>query len=153
VRFGLHDERHQPLVYLSCPPQVTLRGYIQVVSQVPSHNIVLQGQDAQDSIRRNSPIFSQPIDEPIECPNPRFSDVTRLRRPTSFHVEDLFSRESRRTPSSTGPALLVFLLDLSSTASTLVLRCKRLVANKSCARGTLQVRELCIKAVRKTIKG
>jgi hypothetical protein len=111
------------------------------------------GEDAQDSIRRSSPMFSQPIDEPIECPKPRFSDVTRMRRPTCFRLEDLFSPKPRKTPSSTGPALLDSLLSLSSTASTLVLRCESLVANKSCARGTLQVRELCIKAVRKAIKG
>jgi len=68
---------------------------------------------------------------------------------------ELINRDSRILSSSTGPATrsVVPLVDLSSTASTLELSCESLVANKSCARGTLQVRELCIKAVRKAKRG
>jgi hypothetical protein len=86
------------------------------------------------------PLFSQPSDEAF------FNVVTR-RSPCS-DLEEFVSRNLSASPP-TGPALLVPFLDLSSTVSTLELRCESLVANISCARGTLQVRELCIKAVRK----
>jgi hypothetical protein len=91
------------------------------------------------------PKFSHSRDELIVFPKSPFS-VTRLLRPA-----DPVSRDPK--PSSTGPALLVPLVDLSSTVSTLELSCESLVANISCARGTLQVRELCIKTVRKAKRG
>lgn len=93
-------------------------------------------------------MFSEPRDEEvIERLFDRLNVDTRLRRPTCLSLEDFVSRAP--SPPSTDPALPVPLVDTSSTASTLELRCEGLVATVRCARGTLQVRELVIKAVRK----
>jgi hypothetical protein len=107
--------------------------------------LVTEDTIAQDTIRRRvipQPLFSQPIDEAL------FLVVTLLCRPLCRDLDEFVSRNLSASPP-TGPALLIPLLDLSSTVSTLEPRCESLVANISCARGTLQVRELCIKAVRK----
>ena len=106
---------------------------------------------AHDSLRRRvnpHPMFSLP-NELIERLTSRFNDRTPLRRPNCLSLPDLINRDLR-TPS-TDPARVNPSLGLE-TSSTLELRCENLVANISCARGTLQVRELCIKAVRKAVR-
>jgi hypothetical protein len=90
-------------------------------------------------------VFSQPNDLP-------FNDVTCKRRPSCLGLEDFVNRDLE-TPPPTGPVSLIPLLDTSPTASMLELRCESLVANISCARGILQVRVLCIKAIKKAKRG
>lgn len=134
---------------LSCTPSNPPRSHIQErhtksnpkVCEVSSCCYI-----AQDSVQRLRPMFSEPRDDAqlIERLFDLLNVDTRLRRPTCLVFRD--------TPS-TGPASPLPLLDLSSTVSTLDLRCEGLVATVRCARGTLQVRELCIKAVRKAKRG
>lgn len=107
---------------------------------------------AHDSLQRRvkpHPKFSLP-NETIERLTSRFTDRTPLRRPNCLSLKDLIIRDLR-TPSP-DPASLIPLPGLATMSLMLELRCESLVANKSCARGTLQVRELCIKAVRKAVR-
>lgn len=111
---------------------------------VPSLEIMLiQDHDSVERRVRPHPTCSLAIQE-------RFAsilhDSTPLRRPNCLSLQDLINRELR-TPSRDPVSL--FSLPGLMTFSKLVVCCESLVATERCARGTLHVRELCIKTVRK----
>jgi hypothetical protein len=162
-KIELH-ERHQPLVYLSSlatnPQLETIsrrRGECPYQNPFPKERTCEEACCHRDIV---TPSLKTPAPHALINPQSVFSqssdllfnDVTCKRRPTCLSLEDFVSRDLETTPS-TGPALLAPLLDSSSTASMLELRCESLVANISCARGILQVRVLCIKAVKKAKRG
>ena len=81
----------------------------------------------------------------------RRNDRIPLRQPVGLVLAELIIRNPRTTwldPAS----LVIALLGLAMMSFVLELRCESLVANKSCARGTLQIREFCIKAISKAVR-
>jgi hypothetical protein len=89
-------------------------------------------------------MFSQPS-APVNL-----NDRT-LRLPNCLGLEDLISREPQ-PPSTNSACFFAPLVDFATAIVLKLSRCEGLVANRSCARGTLQVVELCIKAVKKGIR-